>query len=136
MPKVLRIDHIAVLVDDLEKTLSFWRDALGMELSHVEDVPAEKSVVAFLPVGSSEVELVKPTTTDSGLARYLEKRGPGMHHICLQVDDIQGMLEQLKRAGVQLINETPLTGSGGKQYAFVHPKSANGVMVELYQLPE
>jgi methylmalonyl-CoA/ethylmalonyl-CoA epimerase len=136
MPKVLRIDHIAVLVDDLEKTLSFWRDALGMELSHVEDVPAEKSVVAFLPVGSSEVELVKPTTTDSGLARYLEKRGPGMHHICLQVDDIQGMLEQLKQAGVQLINETPLTGSGGKQYAFVHPKSANGVMVELYQLPE
>lgn len=136
MPKVLRIDHIAVLVDDLEKTLSFWRDALGMELSHVEDVPAEKSVVAFLPVGSSEVELVKPTTTDSGLARYLEKRGPGMHHICLQVDDIQGMLEQLKQAGVQLINETPLIGSGGKQYAFVHPKSANGVMVELYQLPE
>lgn len=136
MPKVLRIDHVAVLVDDLEKTLSFWRDALGMELSHVEEVPAEKSVVAFLPVGSSEVELVKPTTTDSGLARYLEKRGPGMHHICLQVDNIQGMLEQLKQAGVQLINETPLTGSGGKQYAFVHPKSANGVMVELYQLPE
>jgi methylmalonyl-CoA/ethylmalonyl-CoA epimerase len=136
MPKVLRIDHVAVLVDDLEKTLSFWRDALGMELSHVEEVPAEKSVVAFLPVGSSEVELVKPTTTDSGLARYLEKRGPGMHHICLQVDDIQGMLEQLKQAGVQLINETPLTGPGGKQYAFVHPKSANGVMVELYQLPK
>jgi len=136
MSKVLRIDHIAVLVDDLEKTLSFWRDALGMTLSHVEDIPAEKSMVAFLPLGGSEVELVKPTTDDSGLARYLEKRGPGMHHICLEVDDIEGMLARLKEAGVQLINETPLAGSGGKRYAFVHPKSANGVMVELYELPK
>jgi methylmalonyl-CoA/ethylmalonyl-CoA epimerase len=136
MAKVLRIDHIAVLVDDLEKTLAFWRDALGMEMSHIEDVPAEKSMVAFLPLGGSEVELVKPTSDDSGLARYLEKRGPGMHHICLEVDDIQGMLNRLKEAGVQLINETPVTGSGGKKYAFVHPKSANGVMVELYELPK
>jgi methylmalonyl-CoA/ethylmalonyl-CoA epimerase len=136
MPKVLRIDHIAVLVDDLEKTLSFWRDGLGMEMSHVEEVPAEKSRVAFLPLGGSEVELVKPTSDDSGLARYLEKRGPGMHHICLEVDDIQGMLSRLKEAGIQLINETPVTGSGGKKYAFVHPKSANGVMVELYELPK
>lgn len=136
MAKVLRIDHIAVLVDNLDKTLSFWRDALGMEMSHIEDVPAEKSMVAFLPLGSSEVELVKPTTDDSGLARYLEKRGPGMHHVCLEVDDIQGMLAQLKAAGVQLINEAPVTGSGGKKYAFVHPKSANGVMVELYELPK
>lgn len=136
MSKVLRIDHIAVLVDDLEQTLSFWRDALGMEMSHIEDVSAEKSMVAFLPLGGSEVELVKPTSDDSGLARYLEKRGPGMHHICLEVDDIQGMLAQLKGAGIQLINETPVTGSGGKKYAFVHPKSANGVMVELYELPK
>lgn len=135
MPQVLRIDHVAVLVDDLDKTLSFWRDALGMELSHVEDVPAEKSRVAFLPLAGSEVELVQPTTDASGLARYLEKRGPGMHHICLQVDDIQGMLAQLKAAGVQLIHEAPVMGSGGKQYAFIHPKSANGVMVELYELP-
>jgi methylmalonyl-CoA/ethylmalonyl-CoA epimerase len=136
MSKVLRIDHIAVLVDDLEKTLAFWRDGLGMELSHVEDVPAEKSMVAFLPLGGSEVELVKPTTDDSGLARYLEKRGPGMHHLCLEVDDIEGMLARLKAAGIQLINETPLAGLGGKRYAFVHPKSANGVMVELYELPK
>jgi methylmalonyl-CoA/ethylmalonyl-CoA epimerase len=134
MPKVKRIDHIAILVDDLEQTLSFWRDALGMELTHVEDLPAEKSVVAFLPAGSSEVELVKPTTGDSGLARYLEKRGPGMHHLCLEVDDIEGMLARLKEKGVQLINETPMTGAGGKKYAFIHPKSANGVMVELYEL--
>ena len=136
MPKVIRIDHVAVLVDDLDKTLAFWQEALGIQVSHIEDVPAEKSMVAFLPLGGSEMELVKPTTDDSGLARYLEKRGPGMHHICLEVDDIDGMLAQLKAKGVQLINETPLTGSGGKKYAFIHPKSANGVMVELYELPK
>jgi methylmalonyl-CoA/ethylmalonyl-CoA epimerase len=136
MAKITRIDHVAVLVDDLEKTLAFWRDGLGMELSHVEDVSAEKSMVAFLPVGGSEVELVKPTTDDSGLARYLEKRGPGMHHLCLEVDDIEGMLAGLKEKGIQLINELPLSGLGGKRYAFIHPKSANGVMVELYEMPK
>jgi methylmalonyl-CoA/ethylmalonyl-CoA epimerase len=136
MAKVKRIDHIAVLVPDLEGTLEFWRDALGMDLSHIEDVPAEKAQVAFLPVAGSEIELVRPTTNDSGLARYMEKRGPGMHHICLEVDGIEGMLAQLKEKGVQLINETPVVGSGGKKYAFIHPKSANGVMVELYELPE
>jgi methylmalonyl-CoA/ethylmalonyl-CoA epimerase len=136
MAQIKRIDHIAILVDDMDKTLSFWRDGLGMELTHVEDVPAEKSMVAFLPVGGSEVELVKPTTDDSGLAKYLEKRGPGMHHVCLEVDDIQGMLAQLKEKGIQLINENPMTGLGGRKYAFIHPKSANGVMVELYELPK
>jgi methylmalonyl-CoA/ethylmalonyl-CoA epimerase len=83
----------------------------------------------------TEIELVQPTTADSGLVRYLEKRGPGMHHICLEVDDIEGMLSRLKEKGVQLINQTPVIGSGGKKYAFIHPKSANGVMVELYELP-
>jgi methylmalonyl-CoA/ethylmalonyl-CoA epimerase len=136
MPVIKRIDHVAVLVDDLDKTLAFWQEALGLQLTHVEDVPAEKSRVAFLPVAGSEIELVQPTTSDSGLARYLEKRGAGMHHICLEVDDLAGMLAQLKEKGVQLINETPMMGSGGRQYAFIHPKSANGVMVELYQLPE
>lgn len=135
MARVTRIDHIAILVDDIEKNLAFWRDGLGIELGHLEDVPAEKSMVAFLPVGENEIELVKPTSADSGLARYLEKRGPGMHHICLEVDDIDAMLAHLKNCGVQLINEAPLTGSGGKRYAFIHPKSANGVMVELYEFP-
>ena len=134
MATIKRIDHVAILVDDLEKTLSFWEQGLGMELTHTEEVPAEKSVVAFLAVGGSEVELVKPTTDDSGLARYLEKRGPGVHHICLEVDDIEGMLVRLKEKGIQLINDTPVTGLGGKRYAFIHPKSANGVMVELYEL--
>ncbi len=135
MPAVTKINHIAILADDMEKSLSFWRDALGMQLSHVEDVPAEKSIVAFLPIADAEIELVKPTADDSGLARYLEKRGPGMHHICLEVDDIAGMLAQLKEKGIQLINETPQTGLNGRQYAFVHPKSTNGVLVELYQIP-
>jgi len=136
MAKVIRIDHIAVLVDDLDGPLSFWRDALGLELTHTTAVPAEMAEIAFLPVGGSEVELVKPTTSDSGLARFLEKRGPGMHHICLEVDDIEGMLETLKSKGVQLINEQPREGVGGKRYAFIHPKSANGVMIELYELPK
>jgi methylmalonyl-CoA/ethylmalonyl-CoA epimerase len=136
MAKVTRINHIAILVDDLDSPLNFWRDALGLDLTHVEDVPAEQAQIAFLPTGESEIELVRPTTGDSGLARYLEKRGPGMHHICLEVDDIHGMLAQLKEKGIQLINEEPKTGSGGRKYAFVHPKSANGVMVQLYELPK
>lgn len=136
MAKVTRIDHIAVLVDDLDATLGFWRDALGMEVAGTLDVPAELAQIAFLPTGSSEIELVMPTTSDSGLAKFLEKRGPGMHHICLEVDDIDGMLVQLKEKGVQMINETPRTGVGGKRYAFVHPKSARGVMIELYELPK
>ncbi len=135
MPKVTRIDHIAVVVEDVDASLGFWRDALGMELAHIEEAPAEAAKVAFLPVTGSEVELVMPTTHDSGLAKSLEKRGPGMHHICLEVDDIQGMIAQLKEKGVRLINETPRSGSGGKKYAFIHPKSAGGVLVELYELP-
>lgn len=133
MAKVTRIDHIAVLVSDMEASLRFWQEALGLDLTGLQDVPAEQAQIAFLPAGNSEVELVRPTSDDSGLARYLEKRGPGMHHICLEVDDIEGMLEQLKSKGVELINETPREGHGGRKYAFIHPRSAFGVMVELYQ---
>jgi methylmalonyl-CoA/ethylmalonyl-CoA epimerase len=135
MPEIKRIDHVAILVDDIEKTLSFWRDGLGIEVSHTQEMETEQSRIAFLPLGGSEIELVQPTTDGSGLARYLDKRGPGMHHVCLEVDDIQGMLAQLKDRGVQLINEAPQVGMGGRKYAFIHPKSANGVLVELYELP-
>ena len=86
-------------------------------------------------LASSEIELVQPTTGDSGLARYLEKRGPGMHHVCLEVDDIDGMLVQLKEQEIQLINETAVSGPHGRRYAFIHPKATGGVLVELYQLP-
>ncbi len=135
MPTVKRIDHIAVVIDDVESALGFWRDCLGIDYSHIEDIPSEGSQVVFLPVGGSEIELVMPTKHDTGIARYLEKRGPGMHHICLEVDDIQAMLAQLKEKGVQLIQESPSVGSAGRKYAFIHPKSSNGVLVELYELP-
>ena len=134
MPKIKRIDHIAIVVEDIDAALGFWRDTLGLELDHVEDVPEQKSVVAFLPTAGSEVELVKPTTDDSGVARYLQKRGPGMHHICFEVDDIDAALAQMKTKGVRLINETPTLGAGGRKIAFVHPESTNGVLVELYEL--
>ncbi len=133
MPTITRINHVAVVVDDLEKSLSFWRDALGIDLQELRDVPAEQSQVAFLPLAGSEVELVKPTTSDSGIAKYLAKRGPGMHHLCLEVDDIAGMLAQLKAKNVRLINEEPRVGADGRKYAFVHPESTGGVLVELYE---
>ncbi|MFZ1040709.1 MAG: methylmalonyl-CoA epimerase [Anaerolineales bacterium] len=134
MSKVTAINHIAVVVDDMEKSLSFWRDALGMELHELRDVPAEKSQVAFFPLAGAEIELVRPTSDDSGIAKYLAKRGPGMHHICIEVDDIDGMLTQLKSKGIRLINEEPRMASDGKKYAFVHPESTSGVLVELYQI--
>ena len=134
MPSIKKINHVAVVVDNMEKALSFWRDALGMELHELRDVPVEKSQVAFMPLEGSEVELVMPTSDDSGIAKYLSKRGPGMHHICLEVDDILGMLTQLQAKGVRLINEEPRTGADGKKYAFIHPESTSGVLVELYEL--
>jgi methylmalonyl-CoA/ethylmalonyl-CoA epimerase len=132
---IKRIDHIAIVVEDIEAALGFWRDALGLPLDHVAQVPEQQSAVAFLPVGGSEVELVQPTTETSGVARYLAKRGPGMHHLCLEVDDLAQTLATLKAKGVRLIDETPRAGTGGKHYAFIHPESADGVLVELYQLP-
>jgi methylmalonyl-CoA/ethylmalonyl-CoA epimerase len=134
MPKIKSIHHVAVVVEDMEKSLAFWRDALGIELHELRDVPAEKSQVAFLPLDGAEVELVMPTTDDSGIAKYLAKRGAGMHHICLQVDDILGMLSQLKSKNIRLINEEPRKADDGKQYAFIHPESTGGVLVELYQI--
>jgi methylmalonyl-CoA/ethylmalonyl-CoA epimerase len=132
---IKRIDHIAIVVPDIEASLSFWRDTLGLDLSHILDVPEQQAAIAFLPTGGSEVELVQPTTTDSGLARYLGKRGPGIHHICFEVDDLDRTLADLKARGVRLIDETPKAGAGGKKLAFIHPESANGVLVELYELP-
>ena len=134
MPTVKRINHVAVVVDDMEKSLAFWRDALGIHLHELRDVPAEKSQVAFLPLDGAEVELVQPTSDDSGIAKYLAKRGPGMHHICLEVDDISAMLADLKAKNVRLINEEPRLAADGKKYAFIHPEATGGVLVELYQI--
>ncbi len=133
MSSVRRIDHVAIVVDDIEAALSFWRDALGLQLTHVEDVPSQESVVAFLPTGEAEIELVKPSTETSGVARYLDKRGPGIHHLCLEVDDIERCLARLQANGVRLINPHPVIGTGGKRIAFIHPESTHGVLIELYE---
>jgi methylmalonyl-CoA/ethylmalonyl-CoA epimerase len=134
MPIIKAINHVAVVVEDMEKSLAFWRDALGIPLHELRDVPAEKSQVAFLPLAGAEVELVMPTTDDSGIAKYLAKRGQGMHHLCLEVDDIEEMLTHLKSKNIRLINEEPRAAADGKKYAFIHPESTGGVLVELYQL--
>lgn len=135
MPGIKRIDHIAIVVDDIQGALGFWQEALGLNLEHVEDVAEQKAIVAFLPTGESEIELVKPTTDDSGVARFLQKRGPGMHHICFEVDGLQEVLDALIVKGVRLINETPTIGAGGNRIAFIHPESTHGVLVELYEKP-
>jgi methylmalonyl-CoA/ethylmalonyl-CoA epimerase len=121
------------VVDDLQSALEFWQNALGLELGAIEDVKEEAVEVAFLTVGSSHIELVKPTTDDSGIAKYLAKRGPGMHHLCLVVEDIESAMAKLVSSGIELINETPRTKTNGTRYAFVHPKSTGGVLVELYE---
>ncbi|HLF00835.1 MAG TPA: methylmalonyl-CoA epimerase [Anaerolineales bacterium] len=130
---IKKINHIAIIVPDLEASLAFWRDTLGLNLTHVEEVKGQESVVAFLPTGDSEVELVKPTTETSGAAKFLAKRGPGLHHIALEVDNLDEMLAHLKEKGVRLINESPILAAGSNRAAFIHPESANGVLVELYE---
>src|SRR3990170_2894647 len=136
MSRIRRIDHVAIVVDDIEAALGFWRDALGLELTHVEDVPDQESVVAFLPTGDSEVELVKPSTTGSGVARFLERRGPGVHHICFEVENLEACLERLDERGIRLVNREPVIGTGGKRIAFIHPEGTHGVLVELYELTQ
>jgi methylmalonyl-CoA/ethylmalonyl-CoA epimerase len=132
MAKITRLNHVAIVVPDIDQALAFWRDCLGINLDHVEDVPEQAAQVGFLPIGESEVELVRPTTEDSGVGRFLARHGGGMHHLCFEVDDIEAMLAGLKAKGVSLINGTAMQLEGRK-VAFIHPKSANGVLVELYQ---
>ena len=133
MARIKKINHIAIAVKDVEESLVFWRDAMGLTVDHIEDVPSQKAQVVFIPVGDSEVELVKPTSPDTGVAKFIDEKGGGMHHLCFEVDDIDGMLAQLKEKGVRLINEVALELPGRKM-AFVHPKSTNGVLVELYEI--
>lgn len=132
----IKVDHIAVVVDDMNAALNFWQNALGLPLGGTETNEHEAVDIAFLPVGESRIELLKPTTEDSGIAKYLAKRGAGMHHLCLAVADIEAAMKQIAAQGVQLINETPRQREDGTRYAFVHPKSTGGVMVELYELPK
>ncbi len=133
MAKITKINHVAIAVKDIDESLAFWRDILGMELHHTEDVPSQKAIVAFLPTGDSEVELVQPTVDDSGVAKFVAERGGGIHHLCMEVDDIDGMLAMLKEKGVRLIDEVARELPGRKM-AFIHPKSTGGVLLELYEV--
>ena len=133
MPQI-KINHIAVVVPEIDSALGFWRDALGLTLERTERNDTEGVEIAFLPTGESEIELIAPTAEDSGVARYLAKTGGGLHHLCLEVEDIDAALAQLAAHNIELINEQPRTRPNGIRYAFVHPRSAGGVLVELYEL--
>ncbi|MEW5985808.1 MAG: methylmalonyl-CoA epimerase [Chloroflexota bacterium] len=131
---IKKISHIAIVVPELEQALGFWVEALGLRVQHIEHVPDQGVDVAFIRIGDSDVELLQPRDESSGVARYLHKRGPGIHHICFEVDNIEEVLTRLKATNVPLIDERPTIGTGGKKIAFIHPKGTNGVLVELYEL--
>ncbi|MCA9976689.1 MAG: methylmalonyl-CoA epimerase [Chloroflexota bacterium] len=132
---IKKINHIAIVTPDLDDATGFWAEALGLPISRIENVPEEEVTVAFLPIGDSNIELLQPTSDESGVARYLQKRGAGMHHMCLEVEDIDVALAKLKAANVPLINDEAKTGHGGTRYAFIHPKGTGGVLIELYEVP-
>ncbi|MEZ6194250.1 MAG: methylmalonyl-CoA epimerase [Planctomycetota bacterium] len=128
---IRKVDHIGVAVSDLEAAISVYRDVLGMELGGREEVPLDRVRVAMMRGGDDVIELLEPTEPDSHVARFLERRGPGIHHICLKVDDVAEVLERCRAAGLRLIDEAPRPGAGGCRVAFLHPKSTSGVLIEL-----
>jgi len=127
------LDHIGIAVADLDAALGFYRDALGLEVEVPEDVPSQRVRAHFIPAGESALELLEATDDSSPIAKYVARRGPGLHHITLRVDDIAGALARLKARGVRLIDEAPRPGAHGSLVAFIHPASAHGVLVELKQ---
>ncbi len=129
----MKVDHIAIAVQSLEEALKVYRDILGLELKGVEEVPEQGVRIAFLPVGEVRFELLEPIFPESPVAKFLEKRGEGIHHICVEVEDIEKTLRDLANKGVKLIDEQPRIGAHGRKMAFVHPKSLHGVLLELYQ---
>lgn len=128
------IDHIGIAVSDLAAALAFYRDALGLEIEAPEEVASQRVRAHFIPAGEAALELLEATAPDSPIAKYLEKRGPGLHHITLRVDDIRAALAQLKARGVRLIDESPRPGAHDSLVAFIHPSSTHGVLVELKQV--
>ena len=129
----MKIEHIGVATRSLDDSLKFWRDALGLELTHTEIVEEQGVRVAMLPVGEPRIELLEPTREDSPVAKFMDKRGAGIHHIAVRVDDIRAKLSELKEKGARLIDETPRVGAGGCLVAFVHPATAGGVLLELVE---
>ena len=132
-PSEIIIQHLGIAVESIEEALTFWRDALGLELKGVEVVENQGVRVAMLPIGQSRVELLEATGAETPVGKFLAKRGPGIHHLCVEVDDIYTKLSELKARGVRLINEQPAVGAGGALVAFVHPSSTGGVLIELTQ---
>ncbi len=130
---IKRVNHVAVVVADLDDALQVYRDALGMELAQVETIVEQDVKVGFLPSGGTELELLQPLHAESGIGQFLARRGEGMHHICLEVDDLDATLADLKAKGTRLIDETPKEGAHGK-VAFIHPKGAHGVLIELLEV--
>lgn len=127
------LDHIGIAVGDLSQALAFYRDALGLDVEPPEEVPSQRVRAHFVPVGEATIELLEPTSADSPIAKFIEKRGPGVHHVTLRVDDIRAALARLTARGVRLIDEVPREGAEGALIAFVHPASTHGVLVELKQ---
>ena len=127
-----RIDHLGIAVESFAAARALY-EALGLRITHEETIPHEQVRVAMLPTGGSRIELLEPTSPDSAVARFLQKRGPGLHHVALRVDDIAATLASLKQQGVRIISEEIQTGAGGHLYFFVHPSSAGGVLLEICQ---
>ena len=131
--KTLKVDHIGIAVKNLEETLAFYRDVLGLEVQGTETVEEQKVKVAFLPVGDSEIELLESTDPEGPIARFIEKNGEGIQHIAFKVENIEEAIEAMKAKGMRMIDEEPRYGAGGAKIAFVHPKSSHRVLVELTQ---
>jgi methylmalonyl-CoA epimerase len=131
--RLLKVDHIGIATNSIEEGLTVWRDALGLELHSTEEVAEQGVKVCMLAVGDTHVELLEPLGPDTSVGKFLAKRGPGMHHIAIEVKDIRGSLAELKSRGARLIDETPRVGAGGCLVAFIHPSSTNGVLLELVQ---
>lgn len=129
----MKINHLGIATKAIEETLKFWEDSLGLENVHTEVVEDQKVRVAMLPIGESRIELLEPTSDDSPISKFLEKRGGGIHHIAVEVDDIETALDRLKANGMRLIDESPRIGAEGCLVAFVHPAASGGVLLELVQ---
>jgi len=129
----MKINHLGIATKGIDEALKFWENALGLENVHTEIVEDQKVRVAMLPIGESRIELLEPTSEDSPISKFLEKRGGGIHHIAVEVEDICAALAKLKAEGARLIDEKPRVGAEGCLVAFVHPSSANGVLLELVQ---
>jgi methylmalonyl-CoA/ethylmalonyl-CoA epimerase len=129
----MKIDHIGIATNGIDDAATWWREALGLDVGVPEEVADQKVRVAMLPLGESCIELLEPTSTDSPISKFLDKRGPGLHHIAVRVDDIHAALATMKEKGARLIDEQPRTGAGGCLVAFVHPSSTGGVLLELVQ---